>query len=157
MIQLIKGNYINGSWVLDNSLKTKEIINPAKLTEVVGSIQWADKKVVKFVLESANKAKKIWKKMSLENRIILANTLLDKIVKHKSEFAQIITLENGKTKKESLSEVNASVDESRFQIDYLKNHLIEKTDNTEVRYEPIGVVLTITPWNFPLATIMRNR
>jgi acyl-CoA reductase-like NAD-dependent aldehyde dehydrogenase len=37
--------------------------------------------------------------MSLENRIILANTLLDKIVKHKSEFAQIITLENGKTKK----------------------------------------------------------
>ena len=99
MIQLIKGNYINGSWVLDNSLKTKEIINPAKLTEVVGSIQWADKKVVKFVLESANKAKKVWKKMSLENRIILANTLLDKIVKHKSEFAQIITLENGKTKK----------------------------------------------------------
>ena len=99
MIQLIKGNYINGSWLLDNSLKTKEIINPAKLTEVVGSIQWADKKVVKFVLESANKAKKVWKKMSLENRIILANTLLDKIVNHKSEFAQIITLENGKTKK----------------------------------------------------------
>lgn len=156
MIQLIKGNYINGSWLLDNSLKTKEIINPAKLTEVVGSIQWADKKVVKFVLESANKAKKVWKKMSLENRIILANTLLDKIVKHKSEFAQIITLENGKTKKESLSEVNASVDESRFQIDYLKNHLIEKIDKTEVRYEPIGVVLTITPWNFPLATIMRK-
>jgi acyl-CoA reductase-like NAD-dependent aldehyde dehydrogenase len=156
MIQLIKGNYINGNWLLDNSLKTKEIINPAKLTEVVGSIQWADKKVVKFVLESANKAKKVWKKISLENRIILANTLLDKIVEHKSKFAQIITLENGKTIKESLSEVNASVDESRFQIDYLKNHLIEKTDKIEVRYEPIGVVLTITPWNFPLATIMRK-
>lgn len=156
MTQLIKGNYINGNWLLDKNLKTKEIINPAKFTEVVGNIQWADKKVVKLALESANEAIKEWKKISLENRIILANTLLDKIIKHKSEFAKIITSENGKTTKEAISEVNASVSESKFQIDYLKNNLIEKTDKTEVRYEPIGVVLTITPWNFPLATIMRK-
>tara|TARA_R110001583_G_scaffold195374_1_gene372385 strand:+ start:34874 stop:36304 length:1431 start_codon:yes stop_codon:yes gene_type:complete len=156
MKNTIKGNYINGIWRQSESLKAHKIINPANLSEVVGYVQWADNKTVKLTLEYANTAMIVWKKTPLETRIRYANLLLDKIVNHKLEFAHIITSENGKTTKESLSEINASVEESKFHINFLKSNLNEIRGETETRYEPIGVVLTITPWNFPLATIMRK-
>tara|TARA_R110002049_G_scaffold1537_4_gene11875 strand:+ start:30616 stop:32046 length:1431 start_codon:yes stop_codon:yes gene_type:complete len=156
MAHTIKGNYINGSWQQGKSLKTQKIINPANLTEVVGYVQWADSKTVKLALGSANIAMIAWRKTSIENRVRYANLLLDNIAKHTLEFTHIITSENGKTTKESLSEVNASIEESKFQINFLRSNLKEIAGKTEIRYEPLGVVLTITPWNFPLATIMRK-
>lgn len=156
MTMPIKGSYINGSWVLDKSLETHKINNPASLTEVVGNIQWANAIIAQQAVDTAVLAFKSWKRTKLSNRAKLALELLAEVSKQKESLARIITLENGKTLEESISEVNASIDESKFHIEYLLKNQVEITEEAEVRSEPLGVVLAITPWNFPLATIMRK-
>lgn len=152
----ISGNYINGKWHLDDQLQVVDIINPANTTQVIGKVQRADKKVVQIALNAAKTASKSWKDIPLKQRIALARILLDRLLKNKQSIAGIITSENGKTLKEAESEVKAAVEESNFQIDYVEAHQTEISGNTQIRYEPLGVILAITPWNFPLATIMRK-
>lgn len=156
MKEKIKGNYINGNWIVNNSLEIGTVKNPSDLSEIVGHVQWANETTVKTALEAANIAFQSWRKSEIEERITLANLLIDAIFSKKNELANVITSENGKTIKESISEINAAIEESKFHIGFLKDNLIELDGKTEIKYCPIGVVLTITPWNFPLATIMRK-
>ena len=41
-------------------------------------------------------------------------------------------------------------------MDFLSKNLTEFVNKNEIRYEPLGVCLLITPWNFPIATILRK-
>ena len=74
----------------------------------------------------------------------------------RNEVAEIITLENGKTILEAKGEVDAAISEGNYQLEYLKNNLIEFEGSNKLLYRPLGVALLITPWNFPLSTVIRK-
>lgn len=80
-----------------------------------------------------------------------------------AEVAELMTLEMGKTKKASAAEIGKCSAVLRYYADHGEAFLAdEPVDPDEVnaskayaRYLPIGVVLAIMPWNFPLWQAMR--
>jgi succinate-semialdehyde dehydrogenase/glutarate-semialdehyde dehydrogenase len=90
-------------------------------------------------------------------RMLAAAQLLER---EKERLAQIITLEMGKLLRAGIDEVTKCARGCRFYAEnaerFLSNQAIP-TDATQsyVRYEPIGTVLAIMPWNFPFWQVFR--
>jgi succinate-semialdehyde dehydrogenase / glutarate-semialdehyde dehydrogenase len=78
----------------------------------------------------------------------------------KEQLARIITLEMGKLLRAGIEEVTKCVRGCRFYAENAERFLADQTIPTEatqsyVRYEAIGAVLAIMPWNFPFWQVFR--
>ena len=147
-------SYIDGSWITSNekiSLK-----NPADLNSHIKDIYFASAQDAKKSIISANSIFDTWKATSIDKRIKLLKEFIDLIEKNKNSLSKLITLENGKTLSEAEGEVGAAILEGNYQIKFLSQSLVESDGNNELIYAPLGVALLITPWNFPLSTVIRK-
>ena len=77
-----------------------------------------------------------------------------------AEYGRLITLEMGKPIKAAIAEVQKCALVCRYYAENADVHLAEehiRTDAQEsyVRYEPIGPVLAVMPWNFPFWQVFR--
>jgi succinate-semialdehyde dehydrogenase / glutarate-semialdehyde dehydrogenase len=78
----------------------------------------------------------------------------------KERLARIITAEMGKLLRAGIDEITKCVLGCRFYAENAEGFLAEKTIPTDaarsyLRYEPIGTVLAIMPWNFPFWQVFR--
>src|ERR1700726_1223860 len=78
----------------------------------------------------------------------------------KKELAQTITLEMGKLLGDAIGEVEKCVRGCRFYAENAERFLEDEPVQTDaarsfVRYEPLGAVLAIMPWNFPFWQVFR--
>src|SRR3954463_6937124 len=78
----------------------------------------------------------------------------------REKFARIITAEMGKLLRASLEEVEKCARVCRFYAENGERFLEDEVAQTQagrsfVRYEPIGIVLAIMPWNFPFWQVFR--
>ncbi|WOE33227.1 MULTISPECIES: aldehyde dehydrogenase family protein [unclassified Acinetobacter] len=127
------------------------IINPAT-EQILANVSSASITQVNFAVQSANEAFKTWKNTS-DHQINLAFIdIAADIRKEKEDLAQLITLEQGKTLAMAQFEVEASAN----WIEYLTT--LEIPVETihdpsgkviQVYNRPLGVVASITPWNWP--------
>ena len=90
-------------------------------------------------------------------RMVAASQLLEQ---EKERLARIVTLEMGKLRRAGIEEVTKCVRGCRFYAESSERFLTEKvipTDATRsyLRYEPMGIVLAIMPWNFPFWQVFR--
>jgi len=101
-----------------------------------------------------------WRWTTLEHRVELLRNLAGAVRGHADELAELATLEMGKVLTESIAEV----EKSAGFCDYYAEHAAEflapvridggQTENW-VRYEPLGAVLAVMPWNFPYVQVFR--
>ncbi len=159
---LIVKNYVNGEW---NDIKVYDyfqIKNPSTL-DIIGEMPWNyDFKEIEKAIDSAISAFPVWASLSVYDRADYCEQLRSIILERKQELAQTISLESGKVIKEAESEVQYASDyistyiaESKtFRGETIPSHLPDKRI-LAIR-QPIGVVAAITPWNFPLAMIIRK-
>ena len=82
------------------------------------------------------------------------------LLQEKQRFARIITLEMGKLLRDSLAEIEKCARGCRFYAENAARFLEDEPAQTDaarsyVRYEPIGPVLAIMPWNFPFWQVFR--
>jgi succinate-semialdehyde dehydrogenase/glutarate-semialdehyde dehydrogenase len=100
---------------------------------------------------------------SHEERSGWLRSAADILDKRTDEVAELMTLEMGKTKKASAAEIGKCSAVLRYYADHAAGFLAdEEVDPDSVNaskayahYLPIGVVLAIMPWNFPLWQAMR--
>lgn len=149
-------SYIDGKWVSPKSSSPIKRFNPADIKEEVSEILFADDRLADYAVEKANGAAAYWRKTSIVKRIELVEKFLELFISNRNKLAGTITKENGKTLSESYSEIDSALRESNYQIEFLRNSTVEQISNSKIIYEPLGVVLLITPWNFPVATILRK-
>ncbi len=95
-----------------------------------------------------------WKKTSFAERAKLMNTLADLLEKDKENLGNLITLEMGKPITQSIAEVEKCAWVCRHYAQHTEEKLQDKIIKTEasksfVKYEPLGVILAIMPWNYP--------
>src|SRR6185369_11970560 len=80
----------------------------------------------------------------------------------REELSRIVTLENGKTLRESRAEVDSALVEGNYhltQVSAFYGHTgpgAGRDITTWVQYEPLGVVGVISPWNFPMNVMCRK-
>jgi len=122
--------------------------------EVIGSYQeFSGEKVIEIVNET-HKAFLDWKQTDLEERSRLMHRLAEKLLEKKEELALLITTEMGKIITESVAEIEKCAWLCRHYADQAASMLEEEGMNSDgtisyVRFDPIGVVYAIMPWNFP--------
>ena len=153
--------YINGEWIEANSKDTILVNNPATLKEI-GNVPKCGKEETKKAIDAANAAWPKWKSTSAKERSIILRKWFDLIISNKEELAQIMTIEQGKPINESRGEIvyGASFIEwfaeeaKRVYGDTIPDPLTDR--RIVVLKQPVGVVASITPWNFPNAMITRK-
>jgi succinate-semialdehyde dehydrogenase/glutarate-semialdehyde dehydrogenase len=97
---------------------------------------------------------------SLEQRGGWLNAAADILEEDRERWARIITVEMGKLIQSARDEVTKCAAACRYYAshaaDFLREERVElKTGEGIVRYEPIGPVLAIMPWNFPFWQVIR--
>lgn len=149
-------NYIRSCWQSPNGGEEVAIRNPANAREIVFKTVYADVDLARQAINSASAAWPLWKRTALAERVRLVEEFLTSLERDRDKIAEIITLENGKLFPEAKAEISASLGEGRYQLKFLAENLAEFINGQEIRYEPLGATLLITPWNFPVATILRK-
>jgi len=156
------GNYINGKWVESASRKTAPNINPADKDEIICEVQASAPEDVNRAMKAAFEAFPAWRRIPIPRRAALLHDVLRIMIEREEEFARTITLENGKTLRESRTEFQAAVKEADFQIGQGRRLGGEHVPSEQpgvlcyVTRQPLGVATLITPWNFPLNVICRK-
>ena len=155
------GNLVNGQW-LDGS-STLQTFNPARPAELVGRYALADEATVDAAVIAARQAQKDWAKLPPARRCELFGKFIDAIELKRIELAIAITAEQGKSMSESLGEVAKACSEGRFMIQHVMAGegarnvpALRPGVRNLVMRRPRGVVVAISPWNFPILTPMRK-
>jgi succinate-semialdehyde dehydrogenase/glutarate-semialdehyde dehydrogenase len=151
--------YIGGEW---RNLDAKfDVTNPAT-GEVIASVSDCSVADVKEAIDLAYTAQKEWAKKTGKERAAILRKWFDLMVEAADDLAAILCAEMGKPLAESKGEIlyGASFIEwfseeaKRVYGDTIPGHQPDK--RIIVMKQPIGVVGSITPWNFPNAMIARK-
>ncbi|WP_017726488.1 NAD-dependent succinate-semialdehyde dehydrogenase [Halalkalibacterium ligniniphilum] len=158
---MIKGRmYVNGEWTGD-SLDTIDVLNPAT-GEQVGTIPNGGKEEARAAIEAAHQAFPEWAALTALER---ANYLMkwhDLILENKDEIAEILTKEMGKPLAEAKGEIVYSASFISWFAEEGKRvygrtvPASSPNKRIHVQKQPVGVVASITPWNFPAGMITRK-
>ncbi|HEX3082558.1 MAG TPA: aldehyde dehydrogenase family protein, partial [Candidatus Saccharimonadia bacterium] len=134
-------------------------INPAT-EEVIQEIPEFTDLEIEQTLARSQAAFESWRETGFEARAAIIKKTAAYLREHKSKLARIITDEVGKT----LAAAEAEVEKSATACDYYAENApkflkpeVVATDASEsyVRFDPIGPVLAIMPWNFPFWQVFR--
>ncbi len=138
---------------------TVEIINPAN-GQVTYRHELMDTGEVEQRLNAAAAAFPAWAALPLQQRGDLLRQVATALRAHASELQQAMTREMGKLKGEALAEVDKCAQACEFYAgkaaDYLAPEMIQtEAQRSYVRFEPIGCVFAVMPWNFPVWQVFR--
>lgn len=114
-------------------------------------------------LEHAQKSRlafEKWKDLSVESRANYLRNLVEVLRKHKDQYARIMTLEMGKPIAQSLAEIEKCAWAAEVYAENGQRWLEEEIYQTDaaqsmVVFQPLGVILSIMPWNFPFWQALR--
>ena len=154
------GQFIDGKWSPSTDGGTYEVINPSN-EEILGHASKATSADVERALQSAKKGLEIWRKISPWERSAKIRKIADLIGEKKDVIAKWISLEVGKPFTQAQTEAIGSAEIFEWNSEETKRiygQIIEsRFANTRmhVKYEPVGVVAALSPWNFP--TILAAR
>ena len=153
--------YIDGAWVDADDGGKIEVDNPAD-NSVVGTIPKMGAGETRRAIEAANAAYPEWRALTGKERAGILRKWFDLVMENQEDLAVLMTTEQGKPLAESMGEIvyGASFIEwfaeeaKRIYGDTIPQHQHDK--RIVVIKEPVGVVASITPWNFPNAMITRK-
>lgn len=126
----------------------KAVRNPANLDQVIGYVKHHSPAEMTAAVDRAHQAFASWTATPVAERARLLNALGDALEAHRDELMAICVKEAGKTVPDSVAEIREAVDFCRY---YAVQALKQFTGSP---VQSRGVVLCISPWNFPLAIFL---
>ncbi|MDQ3335210.1 MAG: CoA-acylating methylmalonate-semialdehyde dehydrogenase [Myxococcota bacterium] len=148
------GHWIDGKNYERAAERHGDVFNPAT-GEIQARVAFATPSVVDEAVESAAKTFQTWRSVSIAKRTKILFAYRQLIDKHQHELAKLLTLEHGKVTGDALGEVNRGLEVIEFACgiaDLAKGEYSEnvstEVDSYSIR-QPLGVVVGITPFNFP--------
>lgn len=148
---------IGGQEVAEGEVFERE--NPAEVSEVASRAHAATPALVERALSAAQEARDGWRKMPYQERNARLLRAAEAISQRHVEIAAVVSLETGKTRTESLAEVQEGVDLIEKYCEEMDSHqgfvaplasYVDSEKNTDV-LKPYGVFGVIAPFNFPFA------
>ena len=122
--------------------------NPANQSEILGFHHHHSEGDMRAMIDKAESAFTSWSKTSVNERADLLCRIGDILERHMNELISLCIKEAGKVAQDGVDEVREAVDFCR----YYAARAIELS--ADERIEARGVVLCISPWNFPLAIFL---
>jgi betaine-aldehyde dehydrogenase len=150
--------FIGGEYIESTSSTALEVENPAT-EEVIAEVPDASADDVDRAVEAARKAQREWRRVDALERATLLHGCADRLGDYADELAVLLTREGGKTLKENRDEVDWSITAFRHLAEVSRASLGRVVGPTKpgqlnfVLHEPIGVVVHIFPYNYPLVLL----
>ncbi len=134
-------------------------INPATGETVATFTALTDAEITEK-LDRADRAFLAYRRTLLVQRTRWLHNAADILERDAERLGAIITLEMGKPIKEAISEVRKCTSVCRYYADNAPEFLADQPVDTDakfsyVAYQPLGIVLAVMPWNFPLWQVFR--
>jgi succinate-semialdehyde dehydrogenase/glutarate-semialdehyde dehydrogenase len=134
--------------------------NPAT-GEVLRTFAPYDDARVEAALAAAERAAAAWRLVPAAERAAVVGRAADVLDRRREEFARLMTLEMGKPVQAARDEAAKCAAACRYYAEHGPRFVAPETlvdDDAgvgRVRYDPLGVVLAVMPWNFPFWQAMR--
>lgn len=148
-LPLVNGDYIN-------TVDRVDSVNPSNPTEVIGQVGLLSIEQAEQAIQAAKAAFPAWKKTPAKERANILRRAADLMEERRAELCAWMVLETGKALGQADPEVSEAIDFCRYYADEMER--LEQGVNYDVvgetnryHYQPRGVSLIISPWNFPLA------
>jgi len=134
-------------------------INPTT-NETIKTFTFLTENEIEEKLKLADDIFKAYRHTSFQERAEKMSRAADILENEKSEFAKLMTTEMGKTFLSAVAEAEKCARVCRYYAETAEKHLAEENIKTNaarsfIRYEPLGVVLAVMPWNFPFWQVFR--
>ncbi len=155
-----KQSFQSGPLLAGKSLKLdkpRAIHAPANPDKTVGHVEQATEAEMEEALKNAESAKTTWAKVEVGERAQCLERAADLLQKALPSFISLLCLEGGKTIPDCISEIREAIDFCRYyaaraRMDFKPQILAGPTgESNQLTLHPRGLVLCISPWNFPLA------
>ncbi|MEK4669221.1 NAD-dependent succinate-semialdehyde dehydrogenase [Niallia sp. FSL R7-0271] len=153
--------YINGEWCEALGGETYPVHNPAT-GELIKETAKGGKEDAQIAIGAAKEALSAWSKLTAKDRYVYLKKAADLLRDRVDPLANTITTEMGKPLAESRGEVQLAAEYLDWYAEEGKRiygDTVPSSSPTKrilVLRQPIGVVGAITPWNFPIAMILRK-
>jgi succinate-semialdehyde dehydrogenase/glutarate-semialdehyde dehydrogenase len=103
---------------------------------------------------------KAWAAIQIQERGVYLRKIADLIIERKKDFAELITAEMGKPLRESIYELDKTITAFDYYISNAPAFLQDKyvatsASKSYVTYAPLGILLSVMPWNFPFWQVFR--
>jgi 1-pyrroline dehydrogenase len=147
--------FIGGQWVEAASGETLAVENPAN-EQVVARVPASGEEDVDRAVQAAATAFQTWQKTTPQERMTLLLKLADIVEQNADELARLESSQTGKPLNVAAVDMPAIADNLRFFAGAARNlegkavgeYVADRT--SLIRREPVGVVASIAPWNYPL-------
>lgn len=145
---------INGEY--QQTAQTVDSVNPSNYSEVIGKVGLISVEQATSAMAAAKAAFPAWRKTPVKERAAILRTAGDLMEQRRAELSAWIVLEVGKPVKEADGEVSEAIDFCNYYADEMErldagfSYDIAGETNRYI-YQPRGIAVVISPWNFPLA------
>ena len=150
---------VNGAW--NSAEDSKDVIDPGNGL-IVGEVAWGTAEDAVRAADAAADAFASWSRTSVRNRADLLRNAADILAERRDELANTLALEAGKRLPEAQGEVDFSVEYFRWFAEEVRRSTgtvsppeVHGRRHLSLR-KPIGVALSLTPWNFPVSIQARK-
>lgn len=135
-------------------------VNPAN-GETLAAYPWATPEEVDRAISQSDAAYRQWRRESVAHRAQKLRDLGAALRNRAEEMAQTISREMGKP----ILQARAEVTKSAALCDWYAEHgpamlraepTLVENDNAVIEYRPLGPILAVMPWNFPLWQVLRG-
>jgi alpha-ketoglutaric semialdehyde dehydrogenase len=153
----LRGNYINGEWMMARGGRTVPNRNPARTDMILGDFPDSTAADVADAVVAANSAFPAWRALPMTRRGEILHRAAGMISLRANEIAEAITYEQGKTLREAHEEVAWSASLLRYYASAAlqpEGELFPPAQPGMLLYtrrEPLGAIGVLTPWTFPFA------
>lgn len=139
----------------------KSVLAPSDNRIVVGMVKEANTADVELALLAASQAAESWRATAPNARADILEKAADLLEKHRVDFMYLAIREAGKTIEDAIAEVREAVDFCRYYASQARTLLAQPISFTgytgelnQLSLHGRGVVVCISPWNFPLAIFL---
>ena len=134
-------------------------INPAT-GETLKTFEAMSSEAIEAKLELAQQAFNKYRHLPFEQRALWMQKAADILERDREIYAEIMTLEMGKTLKSAIGEVEKCALVCRYYAKNAAQFMADVPATTDasssfVRYQPLGAILAVMPWNFPFWQVFR--
>ncbi|WP_337860349.1 D-glyceraldehyde dehydrogenase [Ferroplasma sp.] len=153
--------YINGVWKDSSNKDTLNKYNPST-GEIIDTFPAATKGDVDEAMDAAELAFQPWSDLGTAERAKILFKANELIMQNRKELEALLTLEVGKISREASDEVDGVIDQIQYYAEFerkLTGDIVEGSNSKRKIFQykvPYGIVVAITPWNFPAAMVVRK-
>jgi succinate-semialdehyde dehydrogenase/glutarate-semialdehyde dehydrogenase len=134
-------------------------VNPAT-GETIRTFEALDDAAIDAALARSVTAFHVNRSRGFQERASRMNRAAEILEEQQNELGRLITIEMGKPIKAAVAEVVKCANNCRYYAEHAQSYLADEAVKTEaketfIRYEPMGTILAVMPWNFPFWQVFR--